>query len=143
MAIEILVLAQEDCAFCDHARDVLARLGDEFDLEIRTVEMNSDEVGRLAAEGAILFPPGIFVEGKAFSYGRLSERKLRKHFVAFMTSSGMGAIERRSAHSRPVDGCDARRHPSPPCSQWSAAVRPPHGVTFGPISEPGRRPPCN
>lgn len=79
MAIDILVLTQKDCAFCDHATGVLARLRDDFDLEIRTLDTNSDEGAQLAAEGGILFPPGVFIEGEPFSYGRLSERKLRKH----------------------------------------------------------------
>lgn len=77
--IEIRVLTQEDCAFCDHAQEVLARLRDEFALEITTLEMNSDEGEQLAAEGGILFPPGIFVGERAFSFGRVSERKLRRH----------------------------------------------------------------
>lgn len=78
MAIEILVLTQEDCAFCDHAQDVLARLQREFDLTVTSLEINSEEGAQLATEGGIMFPPGIFVAGEPLSYGRLSERKLRK-----------------------------------------------------------------
>lgn len=78
MAIDILVLIQEDCAFCDHAQDVLARLQREFDLTVTSLEINSEEGAQLATEGGIMFPPGIFVAGQPFSYGRLSERKLRK-----------------------------------------------------------------
>ena len=32
----------------------------------------------LAERSGVLFPPGIFLDGEPFSYGRLSERKLRR-----------------------------------------------------------------
>ena len=87
MAIEILVLTREDCAFCDHARLILTRLRENFDLEIKTLDINSEAGERLARAGGILFPPGIFVNGEAFSYGRLSERKLRKHLTQVLTTA--------------------------------------------------------
>lgn len=29
-------------------------------------------------KGGLLFPPGVLIDGEPFSYGRLSERKLRR-----------------------------------------------------------------
>jgi len=37
--------------------------------------------GALAARGGVLFPPGIFLDREPFSYGRPSERKLRKELA--------------------------------------------------------------
>lgn len=77
-AVEVLVLTQERCDQCDRAGELLARLCDEYPLRVRTLALDSSEGRQLAASGGILFAPGIFVGGAAFSYGRLSERKLRR-----------------------------------------------------------------
>lgn len=76
--IEVLLLTQDDCAFCVQARAVLERLADEYPLAIRTRELDSPEGQELAARGGIFFAPGIFIDGEAFSYGRPSERRLRR-----------------------------------------------------------------
>ena len=75
---EIVLLTKEDCHFCDQAKDVLARLRDEYDLRVREVALESDEGRSLALQAAAPFPPVLFLNGETFSYGRLSERKLRK-----------------------------------------------------------------
>jgi len=80
MTISVILLTQKDCAFCDQARDILTRLQGEYGLAVKTLEIDSEDGTRLASEGGIMFAPGLFVEGEPFSYGRLSERKLRKHF---------------------------------------------------------------
>jgi len=75
---EVVLLTKEDCHFCEQAKDVLARLGGEYDLRVREVALESEEGRSLALESAALFPPVVFLNGATFSYGRLSERKLRK-----------------------------------------------------------------
>jgi len=45
---------------------------------VREVALESDEGRSLALEAAAPFPPVVFLNGATFSYGRLSERKLRK-----------------------------------------------------------------
>lgn len=84
--LEILVLTQENCAFCDLARDILGRLSTEFPLSVTTLSLDTPQGKDLALKNAILFAPGLFIDGKAFSYGRPSERKLRRaieaHFLA-------------------------------------------------------------
>lgn len=75
---EIVLLTKEDCHFCEQAKDVLARLGRDYDLSVRELQLESDEGQTLAARSGALFPPVVFLNGEAFSYGRLSERKLRK-----------------------------------------------------------------
>ena len=81
MSTDITTLVQGDCAFCDHAREILARLENEYPLTVRTIDIDTDEGRRLAQEGGIMFAPGIFINDEPFSYGRLSERKLRKHLT--------------------------------------------------------------
>ena len=75
---EVVLLTKEDCHFCEQAKDVLARLRSEYDLRVREVAIESEEGRSLALESAVPFPPVVFLNGATFSYGRLSERKLRK-----------------------------------------------------------------
>jgi len=76
--IEVLLLTQDDCKFCDEAKTLFDHLKDEFPLRVNATELSSPRGQALALEGGLLFPPGIMIDGRAFSYGRLSERKLRK-----------------------------------------------------------------
>lgn len=75
---EILLLTKEDCHFCEQAKAVLARLRHDYDLQVRELQLESEEGRTLTARSGALFPPVVFLNGQAFSYGRLSERKLRK-----------------------------------------------------------------
>lgn len=75
---EVVLLTKQDCHFCEQAKDVLTRLRSEYDLRVREVTLDSDEGRSLARASAAPFPPVVFVDGEPFSYGRLSERKLRK-----------------------------------------------------------------
>jgi glutaredoxin len=76
--IQITLLTTTSCDLCAQATDVLNRLALEFDLEVATVDASSDQ-GRVTAERAgVAFPPGVLLNGEPFSYGRLSERKLRR-----------------------------------------------------------------
>lgn len=77
-AVEVVVLTQPDCGYCDQAKDTLSRLGDEFDLTVREVALDSADGRRLAEGARVMFPPGVLLGGEPFSYGRLSERKLRR-----------------------------------------------------------------
>jgi hypothetical protein len=76
--VEVLLLSEEDCAFCAEARAVLERLGDEYPLAIAEEPLASERGRALALEGGLLFAPGVLLDGVPFSYGRLSERKLRR-----------------------------------------------------------------
>ena len=75
---EVVLLTKEDCHFCEQAKDVLTRLRGEYDLRVREVALESEEGRSLALEAAAPFPPVVLLNGATFSYGRLSERKLRK-----------------------------------------------------------------
>ncbi len=76
--MDVVVLTQENCAFCELAKEILARLAAEYPLTVATLDLGSPEGQALALRDGVLFPPGIFLDGAAFSYGRPSERKLRR-----------------------------------------------------------------
>ena len=76
--IRVTLLSRAQCDFCDDAKAVLQRLAGEFPLVIETISLDSAAGERLAVRGGVLFPPGLFLDNEPFSYGRLSERKLRR-----------------------------------------------------------------
>lgn len=76
--LAILLLTTENCGYCDLAKEMLGRLSAEYPLSISTLPLETPAGEELAEKNGILFPPGLFIEGKAFSYGRPSERKLRR-----------------------------------------------------------------
>ena len=74
----ITLLTQADCALCEHAKRVLARVGADHPIEVTEIGLAS-EVGRaMATRAGVMFAPGVLVDGRPFGYGRLSERKLRR-----------------------------------------------------------------
>ncbi len=74
----ITLLTQADCALCEHAKKVLARVGEDHPLEVTEIDLASQEGRALAAGAGVLFAPGVLVDGRPFGYGRLSERRLRR-----------------------------------------------------------------
>lgn len=76
--IPVVLLTQANCGLCDHAKEVLDRVAEDFAVDVRTLDVGSEEGRALADQGGVLFPPGVLVDGHPFSYGRLSERKLRR-----------------------------------------------------------------
>ena len=89
--MEILILTQEACAFCDQAKRIASKLASEFGLTVTTLDLGTPEGQALAERGGVLFPPGVFVDGEPFSYGRPSERALRRE-----VQRRLGAPARRS-----------------------------------------------
>lgn len=76
--MNVTLLTQEHCAFCTEAKAILDRLAPEYGLVVTTLDLAAPEGQALAMRGGIMFPPGIFLDDEPFSYGRLSERKLRR-----------------------------------------------------------------
>jgi glutaredoxin len=76
--VRVTLLTQPDCALCDHAKTVLARVGHDHPLQVEEIALDSEHGRAMAADAGVLFAPGLFLNGRPFGYGRLSERKLRK-----------------------------------------------------------------
>ncbi len=76
--MNVLLLTQQDCAFCTQAKEILTRLSAEYGFSLSALDVSSPEGEALAIRSGILFPPGIFLDGEPFSYGRPSERRLRR-----------------------------------------------------------------
>lgn len=74
----ITLLTKPDCDLCDHAKEILVRVQADTAVDVDTVDLGSEQGRQLAERAGIAFPPGVLVDGEPFSYGRLSERKLRK-----------------------------------------------------------------
>ena len=87
--VPIIVLTQPACRLCDVAKGILGRLGEHYRLSITEIDLDTDEGRRLAAQAGVMFAPGVLVDGQPFSYGRLSERKLRRLLDRLTTSSSV------------------------------------------------------
>lgn len=74
----VTLLTQSDCHLCEHAKVVLARVSVDFSMQVEEISLSSAPGQKLAAEAGVMFAPGILLDGKPFTFGRLSERKLRK-----------------------------------------------------------------
>lgn len=72
------LLVQENCALCEHAKGVLARVAQDFPLQTEEIDLGSDLGRQLAQRSGVMFAPGVFVDDAMFGFGRLSEKKLRR-----------------------------------------------------------------
>ena len=85
---EITLLTQTDCGLCEHAKRVLARVGEDYPLEVTEVDLASEQGRALAAQARVQFAPGVLVDGRPFGYGRLSERRLRRALTRAAAGTG-------------------------------------------------------
>ena len=74
----ITLLTQEDCGYCEHAKQVLATVGADHPITVTEIDITADEGRVLAARAGVVFAPGLLVDGRPFGYGRISERRLRR-----------------------------------------------------------------
>jgi glutaredoxin len=95
--LKVLILTQASCGFCNDAKAIVDRLSKEHRLSVSTVSLDSAEGRALAARGGIMFPPGIFIDGDPFSYGRLSERKLRREIARRLATQSVDAQDAAGA----------------------------------------------
>ena len=74
----VTLLTQTSCTFCEQAKETLARLSEEESFETEEISLETEEGRALGERHGVLFAPGVLVDGDFFSFGRLSERKLRR-----------------------------------------------------------------
>lgn len=85
--VQVTLLTQPDCALCEHAKQILARVGDDYPIQVTEIDLASTRGRELATAGRVLFAPGLLVDGQPFAHGRLSERKLRRALARRPTST--------------------------------------------------------
>lgn len=78
---ELTLVVADDCSLCSHAREVLAAVGLDLPLRVTEVKLESDRGQALAERVPLVFPPVLLRDGAVMSYGRLSERRLRKELA--------------------------------------------------------------
>ncbi len=76
--IAVTLLSQADCSLCEHAKGVLARVGQDYPLEVTEIDLASPKGRDFAARAGVMFAPGMLLDGRPFGYGRISERRLRR-----------------------------------------------------------------
>ena len=74
----VTLLTTSGCDLCAQAKAVLDRLAPEFALDVECVDASTEHGQTLAQRAGMAFPPAVLLDGEPFSYGRLSERKLRR-----------------------------------------------------------------
>lgn len=77
-AIRVTLLTQDDCTFCDDAKDTLARVGADYPLQVDEIGLDTLAGQALALGEGVFFAPGVLIDNAFFSHGRLSEKKLRR-----------------------------------------------------------------
>jgi glutaredoxin len=78
MTTVVTLLTKPDCVLCEHAKAVLARIGEDHPLRVEEIALDSTGGTLLATTAGVLFAPGILLDGRPFGFGRLSERALRR-----------------------------------------------------------------
>lgn len=76
--LEVLLLTRDDCAFCHDAEEILKHVAGRYPIRVKTLDLDTAEGRRLGEAAGVLFPPGILIDGRPFSYGRPSEKKLER-----------------------------------------------------------------
>ena len=76
--VRVTLLTQAECGYCDHAKTVLAKVAADYPLVVDEIDLGTPQGKGLATTHGVLFAPGILLDGAAFGFGRLSERRLRK-----------------------------------------------------------------
>lgn len=74
----VTLLTAPHCKLCGHALAVLERVSEDTALTIETLALDSAEGRAALGSDAFPFPPVTLLNGQAYSYGRLSERRLRR-----------------------------------------------------------------
>ncbi len=76
--LQVTLLTLQDCHLCEHARDVLARLGSERPIVVAETAWDSTEGQRLVQRDGIPFAPAVYIDGSFAAYGRISDGALRR-----------------------------------------------------------------
>lgn len=74
----VTLVTQDGCNPCLRVKRLLAGIRSEIGaLEVREVQLDSEEGAELAVRHNILFPPAVFVDGRLVAKGKVREGELR------------------------------------------------------------------
>lgn len=79
--VRITLLSAPNCDLCEHAKEVLSRIRGDHPVVVEAFSIETEPGRKLMIEHRMAFPPGVFIDGQPFSYGLLSERKLRRELA--------------------------------------------------------------
>jgi glutaredoxin len=75
-SIDVLVVGSAACGHCRDAKLLLDDLGRRYPLDVRELDMATEEGTAIVRRYGVPFPPAVLVDGEFFGYGRISRRKL-------------------------------------------------------------------
>jgi predicted DCC family thiol-disulfide oxidoreductase YuxK len=78
MTTVVTLLTQPECALCEQAKQVLARVGADHRLRVEEIALDSPHGQQLAATAGVMFAAGILLDTQPYAFGRLSEKALRR-----------------------------------------------------------------
>lgn len=77
----VTLLTQENCTWCEQAKDILQIVSAAHPSLIEEIDLASARGRELAVRHGVVFAPGVLIDGRLFSFGRLSEKKLRRRLA--------------------------------------------------------------
>ena len=88
----ITLLTAPHCALCTHAHEVLDRVALDTPIEIETLSLETPEGQAALGKNALPFPPLVLLDGLPYSYGRISERRLRRELATHLEAAQSNEI---------------------------------------------------
>lgn len=85
-SIKVTLLSKKDCHHCDVAKKLFQNLQADYPIALEIVDMTSERGMTIGKDFGIFFPPGILINNKPFSYGRPSEKKIKKELNRLLNS---------------------------------------------------------
>ena len=77
-SIDVVVVRSPACHLCDEAIVALGEIGRTFPLDVRVVEIDSEEGRAIVTRYRPALSPAVVIDGGLFSSGRLPRKKLRR-----------------------------------------------------------------
>ena len=77
-SLEVVVVRSPACHLCEDAIESLAELAKSQPLDVRVVEIDSDEGRAIVTRYRPALSPAVVIDGRLFSSGRLPRKKLRR-----------------------------------------------------------------
>ena len=76
--IPVVLVTSEGCHLCADALRAFEEAGSEYPLQVRQVDLESDDGRAIARATRAPMPPIVVVDGQLLGWGRLSRGKLRR-----------------------------------------------------------------